>query len=88
MDFNAINCTAVGPSAFLLGHPNCFTFCVVLREKLERNISDTFISFVSPGIVTYFKDNIYLNCSKTLSLYRAVNTLRLSYTNQSVNAVQ
>jgi hypothetical protein len=34
------------------------------------------------------KMNINVNYIERLSSYRAVNTLRLSYTNQSVNVVQ
>ena len=33
------------------------------------------------------KANVKLNCMERFSPYRAVNTLRLGYTNQSVNAV-
>jgi hypothetical protein len=36
----------------------------------------------------YFKDKTNFNYIQTFNPYRAVNTLRLRYTNQSVNAVQ
>jgi len=40
-----------------------------------------------PSHSTALKTTSDVNCVYTLSSYRAVNTLRLGYTNQSVNAV-
>ena len=37
--------------------------------------------------LSYFKAKFNMHCTQVLSAYRAVNTLHLGYTNQSINSV-
>ena len=58
--------------SFLIQYVSCHIVCEVWKHTQIKHL----------------KKNIHINCISSWRPYRAVNTLRLSYKNQPVNAVQ
>jgi hypothetical protein len=63
------------------------THCSRNAHRARLRLCNGAVTGSSPAVQKHLKTNINLHYNYTLSPYRAVNTLRLGYTNQSVNAV-